>query len=78
MSPTPTPTEEFNALYITSSEVGKFLNIPRTTMVTWKNNGKLPDPIEVNEVKLTIWKREPLLKHLYALKKVLDERRQSK
>jgi predicted site-specific integrase-resolvase len=55
-----TPLELFLSRYITSSEICNLLEIPRATIVSWKNNGKLPNPIEVPGINLTIWEREPL------------------
>ncbi|CAB4168936.1 hypothetical protein UFOVP1516_27 [uncultured Caudovirales phage] len=69
------PTELFNSMYITSSEVCKMLSIPRATIVAWKNNGKLPNAIEVPGVQLTIWEREPVLPLLKELLKNLNKRR---
>ena len=59
-------SELFNAKYITSSEVCKLLDIPRATIVAWKNNGKLPNAIEVPGVQLTICEREPLKIRFYS------------
>jgi len=70
-----TPTELFNSLYITSSEVCKMLEIPRATIVSGKNNGKLPNCIEVPGVNLTIWERAPLLPFIKEWKINLDKRR---
>lgn len=67
--------EVFNTKYITSSEICKQLNIPRATIVSWKNNGKLPNAIEVPGIQLTIWEREPLLPLLKELQKNLNKRR---
>ena len=40
-----THLELFLSRYITSSEICNLLEIPRATIVSWKNNGKLPNPI---------------------------------
>jgi predicted DNA-binding transcriptional regulator AlpA len=66
---------EFDRKYIKSCEVCQMLEIPRSTIVFWKNNGKLPNPIEVG--KMTIWERDPLLPKLRELKGYLSERRKT-
>ena len=72
---TMTPTERFNKFYITSSEIGKFLNIPRATIVSGKKTGKLPDPIEIEVINLTIWERHSVMPHVLEWQKTLNKRR---
>lgn len=70
-----TALELFNQRYITSCEVCKILEIPRATIVAGKNNGKLPNPIEVPGINLTIWERESLVPFINEWKISLDKRR---
>ena len=70
-----TPSERFNRLYITSCEVAKFLAIPRATIVHGKVTGRLPDPIEVPGISLTIWERDKLLPNMLAWQETLNKRR---
>lgn len=69
------PTDRFNRLYITSSEVGKLLSIPRATIVSGKKTGRLPNPIEVPGISLTIWEREKLMPFINEWQKTLNKRR---
>lgn len=59
-----TAQEEFDSIYITSSEICRRLNVNRTTVVHGHRRGMLPEPIMVNEGQIKIWKRatvEPFL-----------------
>jgi hypothetical protein len=68
-------TKVFNDTYITSTEICKFLKIPRATLVSGKRSGKLPDPIEVPHVALTIWNRDKVFPFIVRWKESLDQRR---
>ena len=70
-----TAQEEFDATYITSSEICRELEITRATIVQGRDRGLLPDGISVNGGQLLIWKREPLRPYLDAWKLTLKARR---
>jgi len=50
--------DDFDRKYITSSEIGKTLKIPRCTIFAARERGLLPEPIRVNGSQLFIWERE--------------------
>lgn len=58
--------EEFDAIYITSSEICKRLRITRATIVQGRRRGLLPDPIVVNDGQLLVWKRAEIMLYLDA------------
>lgn len=70
-----TAQEEFDAAYITSSEICKQLHITRATIVMGRKRGLLPDPIVVNGAQIYIWKRDVVTPYLNAWKISLQARR---
>lgn len=70
-----TPQEEFDAIYITSSEICEYLSISRSTIVQGKGRGLLPEPITINGAQIQLWKREQVMPHLDAWKLMLQARR---
>jgi len=65
---------EFNERYITSSEIMEKLDVTRTTILSARRTGKLPDPIDI-QGKIFIWERDKVTPYLDAWKVVLDVRR---
>lgn len=56
---------EFEKKYITSAEITQRLGITRATVHGAKNRGLLPQPIEVDGLRCSLWLRkdiEPILK----------------
>ncbi|QFR59653.1 hypothetical protein P6F33_gp52 [Pseudomonas phage Quinobequin-P09] len=53
-----TAQQEFDEIYITSSEIGQELGVCRATLVNARRRGLLPDPIIVNGAQIFIWKRD--------------------
>lgn len=70
-----TAQEQFDATYITSSEICKELDITRSTIVTGRRRGLLPKPIVVNGAQIQIWHRTEVRPYLDAWKLKLDARR---
>lgn len=70
-----TAQEEFDATYITSSEICKELGITRATIVQGRRRGLLPDPIVINGAQIAIWKRMSVRPYLDAWKINLQARR---
>lgn len=58
--------EEFDSLYITSSEICRTAGINRVTLMFDKRRGKLPGPIEINNGQITVWKRADVAAYLTA------------
>lgn len=57
--------KRFNDTYITSIEICKRLNVPRSAVFHARRRGELPTPITMEGIQLHIWERkevEPLLK----------------
>lgn len=69
-----TSQEEFDATYITSSEICRELGITRATIVTGKRRGLLPNPITCEQLQL--WRRAEVRPHLDAWKVKLQARRE--
>lgn len=70
-----TAQEEFDATYITSSEICEELGITRATIVQGRKRGLLPDPVTVNGAQITIWRRDKVRPFLDAWKVILQARR---
>lgn len=70
-----TAQQEFDEIYITSSEIGQELGVCRATLVNARRRGLLPDPIVVNGAQIFIWKRDVVLPYLDAWKLMLTVRR---
>ena len=70
-----TAQEEFDKIYITSSEIGRTLGVCRATIVQARKRGMLPDPVIVNGAQIYIWKREIVAPFLEAWKLNLASRR---
>ncbi len=73
-----TAQEEFDATYITSTEICKLLGIDRATVVQGRKRGLLPDPVWVNGSQLVLWKRELVMGNLAAWQLMLTARRRGK
>ena len=70
-----TAQQEFDEIYITSSEIGQELGVCRATLVNARRRGLLPDPIVVNGAQIFIWKRDVVRPYLDAWKLMLTVRR---
>ena len=70
-----TPQEEFDATYITSAEIRRYLNVSRSTIVQGKERGLLPEPILVQDGQVQLWKREQVQPFLDAWRLMLQVRR---
>jgi hypothetical protein len=74
-----TAQDEFDATYITSSEICAELKITRATIIMGRKRGMLPDAIEVRrpggEPQLVLWRREKVRPFLDAWKLTLQARR---
>ncbi len=70
-----TAQQEFDEIYITSSEICRELKITRATIVQGRRRGLLPDPIVVNGAQIQIWKREAVRPFLNAWNINLQARR---
>jgi hypothetical protein len=57
-----TAQEEFDAKYITSTEICRELNVTRASVVNARNRGVLPEPVRINrpngDPHIMIWLRE--------------------
>ena len=73
--PEKTSQQEFDEIYITSSEIGQELGVCRATLLNARRRGILPDPIVVNGAQIFIWKRNLLQPYLDRWRNVLQERR---
>ncbi len=58
-----TAQKEFDELYITSSEIGRRLEVTRAAIIQARAKGWLPDPIKI-ENHITIWKRGDIEPHV--------------
>lgn len=70
-----TPQEEFDAIYITASEVREYLGVNRSTLVSGKERGLLPPPILANGAQIQLWKRDQVQPYLDAWRLILQVRR---
>lgn len=70
-----TAQEEFDATYITSSEICRLLSITRATIVQGRRRGLLPDPVTINDGQILVWKRDVVRPFLDAWKIALQARR---
>lgn len=70
-----TAQQEFDEIYITSSEIGQELGVCRATLVNARRRGLLPDPIIVNSAQIFIWKRDVVRPYLDAWRIMLQARR---
>ena len=52
-----TAQEEFDEIYISSSEICAELGVSRATIVRGRERGLLPDPIVLNKGQIQLWKR---------------------
>ena len=70
-----TAQQEFDEMYITSSEIGQELGVCRATLVNARRRGLLPDPIIVNGAQIFIWKRDVVRPYIDAWRIMLQARR---
>jgi predicted DNA-binding transcriptional regulator AlpA len=67
--------EEFDRVYITSSEICKMLRISRASLVLARRRGSVPEPILVNSAQIHIWRRSDIQETINSWKLVLQARR---
>lgn len=72
---TTTAQAEFDATYITSSEICKELGVSRAAIVSGRRRGLLPDPVIINGAQILVWKRDAVRPFLDAWKLMLQARR---
>jgi predicted DNA-binding transcriptional regulator AlpA len=60
--------KEFEATYVSSSEIATRLGVTRVAIIHARAKGHLPDAIMVGE-HLTIWKRKDIEPHIQAWEK---------
>lgn len=65
---------EFDERYISSTEIMRTMRVTRTTILSARRTGKLPEPIDI-QGKIFIWERGKVKPYLDAWKIVLDVRR---
>jgi hypothetical protein len=70
-----TAQDEFDANYITSSEICKELHITRATIVQGRRRGLLPDAVVINGAQILIWKRSAVQPYIDAWKLILQAKR---
>ncbi len=58
-----TAQDEFDSTYITSSEIGRRLQVTRNAVIQARQQGRLPEPIFI-EKHLVIWKRITVEPHI--------------
>ena len=68
---------EFDAKYITASEIMKNLGISRPALKYARTTNKLPSPIVLNEGTLFVWERDCIQPYLDAWQVLLNARRGS-
>lgn len=67
--------DEFDSIYIASSEICRELGITRATIVQGRRRGLLPDPIQINGAQIMVWKRDVVKPFIDAWKISLRARR---
>ena len=77
IAPDNTAQAEFDAKYITASEIMKSLGISRPALKYARTTNKLPSPIVLNEGTLFVWERESIQPYLDAWQQLLNARRGS-
>lgn len=73
-----TAQERFDAHYITASEIQKTLGVSRSTVMTARRRGYLPDPVQLKGYRAFLWERKPLTPYLEAWSLMLNTRRGGK
>lgn len=68
MPDTETAQQRFDKFYITSAEVCRELGVNRTTVLSAKKRGLLPDPILVNDSLVCLWERSKVQPYIDAWK----------
>ena len=66
--------EQFDSIYVTSSEIAKSLNITRSAMCQAIARGALPSPIKVNGGQITLYVRKEVEPFLAAWKLVVKSK----
>jgi len=66
---------EFDALYMTSSEICNRLGVKRSSIVIARQRGALPAPIVVRGCKIHIWKRPEVLPYVERWELLIRQRR---
>lgn len=67
--------KEFDAKYITTTEIIETLEVSRSTVHVARTQGKLPDAINIHG-QMYIWERKRVAPYLAAWKMMLERRRE--
>ncbi len=70
-----TAQQRFDAQYVSSAEIASTLKVSRTTILSARRRGLLPEPIVVNDGQVYIFERSVVAPYLDAWKRILDVRR---
>lgn len=70
-----TAQQRFDRTYFTSAEICKEMGVNRTTVLSAKKCGLLPDPVLVNDKLVCLWGRSTVRPYIDAWKTVLRARR---
>lgn len=74
-APSTTAQQRFDELYITSTEIGEELNVPRPTVLYARRRGLLPNSVAINDKQIYIWERAFIRPYIDAWKLTLASRR---
>lgn len=69
------PQKDFDAKYITSTEIQKRMKVERASILNARRRGLLPNPVIVPGVRAFIWEREAVEPYLKAWEISLASRR---
>jgi hypothetical protein len=68
--------KQFDAKYISASEIMRELNIARSVLMYGRNHGKLPTPhVSLNDGTVLLWDREIVRPYIERWKESLKSRR---
>lgn len=74
-----TAQEEFDATYITSTEICRDLGVTRASVTNARDRGALPEPVRINrangDVHIMIWLRAEAEPHIAAWRQELEAKR---
>jgi hypothetical protein len=74
-----TPQEEFDAKYITSTEICRDLDVTRASVTNARDRGALPEPVRINRANgdphIMIWLRAEAEPHIAAWRLELQAKR---
>lgn len=73
-----TAQENFDKIYISSSEIAKIVSVSRVAVSNATARGLLPDPVSINNGTITIFEREKVMPYVEAWSKILNAKRSVK